>query len=203
MSEGKSIFPWSGADERSIVEEMIRNGDSWHWDECRRYVQQYVRTKKVVSVDNQEEVIQEVMCRVARGLPDFRFGCAFKTWLITIIERCTIDMYRKSQHEGKFHIPLDNSPGENEGEAIALNEARSPEHAAIVIDELRAALAALLEYADTYSNPARARIIINMVIIEGHTYEEAAIAVGCKAPVVGYVVRQAQSYVRKKMRHNP
>ncbi|HEY7414824.1 MAG TPA: sigma-70 family RNA polymerase sigma factor, partial [Ktedonobacteraceae bacterium] len=156
MSEGKPILPWPGADERSTVEEMIHNRDSRHWDECRKYVQQRVRVKKNVPFDHQEEVVQEVMFKIARGLPGFRFGCALTTWLTPIIEHCIVDVLRRSQNERKFHMSLDDphSESDHEGEAFAQSEAGSPENRAIVIDDLRGAIATLFEYADTYSNPA-------------------------------------------------
>jgi hypothetical protein len=37
-----------------------------------------------------------------------------------------------------------------------------------------------------------------MVVFEGKTYEEAAEVAGCHAPVVGYVVREAQRHAREK-----
>jgi RNA polymerase sigma factor (sigma-70 family) len=205
MAEDKSTRSWPGEDEQSTVEEMIRNRDSRHWHECRNHVQQRVRAKKNLPGHYQEEVVQEVMYKVARGLPHFRFGCALTTWLTPIIEHCIVDVLRKSQYERTLHIPLDEPPGEgdHEGEALTLSEPRSPEDVAITIDELRSAITALFEFADTYIDPARARIIIAKVFFEERTYEEAAIVAGCNAAVVGYVVRQAQSYARKKMRRNP
>ena len=205
MAEEKSSLPWPGEDEQSTVEEMIRNRDSRHRDKCRNHVQQRVRVKKNLPDHYQEEVVQEVMYKVARGLPYFRFGCALTTWLTPIIEHCIVDVLRKSQNERTLHIPLDDSPGEgdHEGEVLAPSDPRSPEDIAIVIDELRGAIAALDEFADTYIDPARARIIIEKVFFEERTYEEAAIAAGCNAAVVGYVVRQAQRYARKKLRRNP
>lgn len=204
MAENKSTLPWPGKDEQSTVEEMIRDRDSRHWHECRNHVQLRVRAKKNLPGHYQEEVVQEVMYKVARGLPHFRFGCALTTWLTPIIEHCIVDVLRKSQNERTLHIPLDDPPGEgdHEGGAFALSGPRSPEDIAIVTDELRGSIAALFEFADTYIDPKRARLIIEKVFFEESTYEEAAIAAGCNAAVVGYVVRQAQSYARKKVRRN-
>ena len=40
-----------------------------------------------------------------------------------------------------------------------------------------------------------------MVLFESRSLEETARAVGCSAPVVGYIVRSAQRYVREKLGH--
>jgi hypothetical protein len=42
-----------------------------------------------------------------------------------------------------------------------------------------------------------------MVLLESRSLEEAAKAVGCSAPVAGYVVRSAQRYVRERLGNQP
>jgi len=66
-------------------------------------------------------------------------------------------------------------------------------------DDLRKALAALQEYVSTHANSIRNGRILDMVLFEGRSLEEAAKTVGCSAPVASYVVRSAQRYVREKL----
>jgi RNA polymerase sigma factor (sigma-70 family) len=204
MTDGKPFFPWPGADERLVVEEMIGDRHSKHWEECNKFVKRrvYAKAKKILS-DLLEDIIQEVMYKVAKYLPHFRFQCALKTWLSQIIEGSIIDAHRKPQNKGRSHPPLADPSNESdrEGEGFNVGEAKSAEDAFEVNDEIRNGVMALLEYVNTHANSIRNRLIIRMVIFEGQTHAEAAKAAGCHAPVVGYVVREAQRYAREKMGH--
>jgi RNA polymerase sigma factor (sigma-70 family) len=205
MTEDKSYLPWPGVDERSVVKEMICDRDSRHWEECSKFVKQCVFAK-AKNIPNLllEEIIQEVMYKVTKYLPDFHFQCALKTWLNTIIKHCIIDTHRKLRNVGQFSIPLYEQLNESGGDGEEFNEseAKSAEDVFLTNDDLRNALTALIEYTNIHSNPIRDRLILRMVIFEGHSHVETAKTVGCNAPVVGYVVREAQRYTREKMGHN-
>lgn len=204
MTEGKPYLPWPGDDEQSVVEEMIRDRLSRHWEECSKFVSRYVYAKaKSIPPNFHEEIIQEVLHKVAKSLPGFQFRCTLKTWLSLIVEHCIIDTHRRLRNERRFHIPSGDSHNDSdrESEGVIAGETKSAEAVYEIIDELRNASVALLEYANAHSNPIRDRLIIRMVIFEGHTHAETAEAVGCNAPVVGYVIREAQRYVREKMGH--
>jgi RNA polymerase sigma factor (sigma-70 family) len=204
MTEGKSDSRWPGADERTVVEEMIHNQYSKHWEECNKFVKRCVYAKaKNIPNSYWEDIIQDVMYKVAKALPGFHFHCALKTWLNTIIEHCIIDLRRKLQKQGPFnaHLGITLNESDLEGGGVKGSETKSAEDISMTIDELRNAQAALLEYANTHSNPTRDRLIIWMVLFEGRTHVETAKAAGCNAPVVGYVVREAQRYASEKMGH--
>lgn len=199
---------WPGMDERSIVEEMLRDPHSKHWEACNKFVERHVYSKaRNIPIDHRDDIIQDVMYKVARHLSDFRFQCALKTWLNPIIEHRIIDMHRKLRNEGEVHIPLvDGDPSnesERENEVPIPGENRSAEDSAVINAELSQALTALFEYIHLHSNPVRNQLIITMVLLKGYTHEEAAIAAGCQPPVVGYVAREAQHYVRNKLGRNP
>ena len=160
----------------------------------------HARAKNIPS-DLQEEIIQESMYRVTKYLSDFHFQCALKNWVITITGHCIVDAYRRWRNEGQLNVPLGDPLNESdrEGEVFTSSEAKSAEDIVVINEELCSAWAAVLEYANTHANTTRNLLIVRMVILEGHTHVEAAKAVGCEAPVVGYVVRQAQRYAREKM----
>ncbi|HJT59496.1 MAG TPA: RNA polymerase sigma factor [Ktedonobacteraceae bacterium] len=203
MTDGKADGHWPGTDEISVVKEMLLRQDSKQWKECSEFVKRcvYAKAKNIPSTI-QDEISQEVMYRVAKHLPDFEFHCSLKTWLNTIIGNCIIDAYRKQQKERQFHVPLSDlhNEGNREGEvASIIGETRSVEDSYEIKDELRHAWSALLEYTDAHANRDRNRLIIRMVLFEGHTHIEAAEAAGCKAPVASYVIREAQRYAREKM----
>jgi RNA polymerase sigma factor (sigma-70 family) len=204
MMETKPYLPWPGADERSVVEGMLRDRGSKHWEECSNFVKRcvYVKAKNIPS-NLQEDIIQEVMYKVTKYLPDFRFQCALKTWLNQITESCIIDLYRRLRNE-RPHQSILISPSnqsDREDEELNVSEVRSAEEAFEINNIIRNGISALLEYTNTHSNQIRNRRIIKMIIFEGQTHAEAAKAVGCNAPVVSYVVREAQRYAREKMVH--
>ena len=200
MIETKHFLPWPGNDDRLVVESMIHNRHSKYWEDCSKLVKQYVYARaKNIPQNRWEEITQEVMYKVAKNLPNFRFDCALTTWLNGIIKHCIIDMHRRLRNEERFNTPLGEllNESDNEGREINARKAKSAEDAFIINNNLHNAVAALLEYTNIHSHPSRNRLIIWMVIIEGRTHTEAAKVVGCSAPVVGYVVREAQRYARE------
>ena len=204
MAGDKPFFPYSGEYERSIVDEMIRDQHSRNWEECSQFVKRSVYANaKNIPHDLHDEIAQEAMYKVTKSLVHFRFECSFKTWVNLIIERCIIDAHRRLQKEASYHFSLIVSPNESdyEGEEPARRVDKSAEDTFMIEAEINDGTSALFEYANAHSNPIRDRLIIRMVIFEGHTRLEAAIAVGCNAPVVSYVVREAQRYAREKMGH--
>ncbi len=195
---------WPGTNERSTVKEMLQDPDSKFWEECSKFVKRRVYSKaKNIPIDYHDEIVQDVLCKLARYLPDFHFQCSLKTWLNLIIERCTIDQYRKLQHEDEIRSPLverdPSDESEYENDALASAENPSTEDIALSNEYVHEAIAALFEYATLHSNPTRDRLILQMVVFEGYTHEQTARAAGCNPPVVGFVVRAAQRYAREKM----
>jgi RNA polymerase sigma factor (sigma-70 family) len=206
MTEGKSYLPRQRADDRIVVEEMLRDRSSGQWHECYVFVKRLVQVHaKNIPKDHWEDIIQDAMIRVDKSLFSFRYQCAFRTWIFNIVRSCIIDVYRKSRHTGQHIAPLGNPHDdiEHENEAFTANAPGSVEDACILHDDLDKALAALQEYVSIHAKPARNGRILNMVLFEGHSLEEAAKAVGCSAPVAGYVVRSAQRYVRERLGFQP
>jgi len=197
-------LPRPGIDERTIIAEMISGQHPEHWEECRKFVKLCVYANANNIPDSlHEDIIQEVMYKVTRSLERFRFECTLKAWINIIVERCIADAHRGRRNEVTYHFHLAISPIESdyEGEEPGTGEEKSAEDAFMTDDEIRNGWAALLEYASTHANSIRNQHIIRMVIREGYTHAEAAKVAGCSAPVVGYVVREAQRYAREKMGH--
>jgi RNA polymerase sigma factor (sigma-70 family) len=204
MTEGKPYLPWPGADDKIVVEEMLRDSISEHWHECYLSIKRLVHVHaKNISNDHWDDIVQEAMIRVHKYLPTFQYQCAFRTWLFGIVRSCIIDDYRKSSRAGPHIVPLGDphDDAEHEGDAFTANATQTVEDVFIVRDELDKALVALQEYVSIHANPIRNGQILDMVLFEDRSLEEAAKAVGCSAPVAGYVVRSAQRYVREKLGH--
>lgn len=203
MIEGKPYLPWpGGVDDRRVVEEMLRDSRSGQWYECHEFVKRLVQIQaKNIPKDHWEDIVQDAMIRVDKYLLTFQYQCKLSTWLFGIVRSCIIDAHRKFMHAGQFMAP----PGdphddvEREGDAFTANTLGTVEDELIIHDDLEKALAALREYVSLHANPTRNGRILDMVMFEGRSLTEAAKAVGCSAPVAGYVVRSAQRYVRERL----
>ena len=204
MTEGKSYLPWPGADDRIVVEEMLRDRSSGQWHECYIFVRKLVHAKaKNIPKDHWEDIVQDAMIRLDKSLAIFQYHCAFRTWIFGIVRSCIIDVYRKSRRAAQYMAPLSDPHDdvEHEGDGFSTNTPRTVEDMCITHDELDKALLALQEYVSIHANSRRNGRILYMVLFDGHSLEKTAEAVGCSAPVVGYVVRSAQRYVRERLRH--
>lgn len=205
MTESKPYLSWPRADDRIVVEEMLRDHQSGQWYECNEFVKKLVQGQaRNIPRDHWEDTAQEAMIRIDKYLPTFRHNCSLKTWLFGIVRSCIIDDHRKFTHINQHIAPGDpHDDVEPEGETVTAHMPATAEDECIIHEELRKALDALREYVSTHANPVRNGRIVNMVLFEGSSLEEAARAVGCSAPVAGYIVRSAQRYVREKLEYQP
>ena len=205
MTERQPYFPGADADDRIVVEEMLRDSKSGQWYECREFVKKLIQIHaKNIPRDHWDDIVQDAMIRIDKFLPTFQYHCNLRTWLFGIVRSCIIDTYRKFTHVGKLmaaHGDLHNDV-EYESDAFTSNLQATAEDEFIVHEELKNALVALQEYISAHANPKRNRRILDMVILEGSSLEAAAKAVGCSAAVAGYVVRTAQRYVRERLGHS-
>jgi RNA polymerase sigma factor (sigma-70 family) len=202
MTNYKSYLLWPGADDRIVVEEMLRDSTSGQWFECREFVQKYVEWKAgIIPRDQQDDLIQNIMFRIHKALPDFQFRCRLKTWLYNIIQNSIIDAHRTQKRIDQHMIFLGETREDEElEEEVPEAQTRlTTEENYIIQNDLRTALLALEEYIQTHANRERNRQILEMVLLKDKSLEEAANAIGCSPPVAGYVVRTAQRYVRERL----
>jgi RNA polymerase sigma factor (sigma-70 family) len=200
MAEDEPYLSWLGADDRIVVEEMLRDPRSKQWDECYEFVRKLVHVRaKNIHQDNRNDIVQDAMLKISKSLHTFRYKCRFRTWLFRVVQSCIIDIHRKISHAGQLMTPLDDSHDdiEREGETFTTHNFLSAEDEYIIRDDLREALNGLQEHISSHANAQRNRRILEIVLLEGQSLEEAAKEIGCSAPVAGYVVRSAQRYIRK------
>ena len=204
MTQDKPYPQRSTTDDKIVVEEMLRDHSSGLWYESYLLVERLVQQKAHnISPNRKEDIVQEAMMRVHKYLPTFRFQCSLKTWIYNIVHSCVVDDYRKSNRTGQFIMPLGDSHDDFEldSEMPGANVPETLEEECITRDELREAFAALLEYVSLHANKERNRTILQMVLFEDRSLEETARTVRCSAPVVGYIVRSAQRFVRERVGH--
>jgi len=203
MTESKPYPLWPEANDKVVVKEMLRDPQSGKWYECREFVRKRIQVQaKNISQDYWDDLIQDTMIRIEKSLPTFQYHCALTTWIVGIIRSCIIDAYRKFKRAGKVIVSnsVAHDDGEREGDTFVSHISRTIEDECILRIELAEAIAALQEYISKHPNPERNERILNMVLFESSSLEQAAQAVGCSAPVASYIVRSAQRYVRERLK---
>lgn len=198
---------WPGANDRAVVEEMLRNKNSESWTKCREFISERVQKQaKNIPKDAREDIVQETVTRVSISLPYFQYKSRFKTWLISITTNCIIDEVRRREREVKHIAPSEdsrNTPSDEEPlDTHILPASNSTEDMCITREKLQEALKALLEHLATRHHSDRDRLIVDRVLFKGYSLEDAAQEAGCSAATAGYVVRTAQEHVRKVLGHD-
>lgn len=206
MKEDKSHLSRPGVDDEIVVKEMLNDPLSEHWYDCHEFVKKLVHGQaKNISIDSREDIAQDAMMRIHRSLSTFQHQCMFRTWIYGIVRTCVIDAYRKNMRTEPFTTSLSNPLDTSEGDDNFLPAitTETVEEECIIRDDLRNALNALREYVSSHSHPERNAQILELVLYAGFSQEEVAKAVGCSAPVAGYVMREAKKFVRIKLGYQP
>lgn len=191
--------------EKSMIQEMLNNGESPYWEACLTLVKKrvYARAKNLL-VDDRDEIVQDVMEKLIKKLPTFRYECAFKSWLHSIIMHCICDKYRAykrynlSDEDGsqQTFISLWNDE-DFDDEQYRISSGESAEETLIKREDILAGWEAAREYTSRHSKSRRNQRIISLVMIRSYTCVDAAQIAGCSPAVAGYVVREAQCFARK------
>ena len=112
-----------GADElaptrHSLLERLRDLDDSVSWQEFFDTYWKLIygsAIKSGLSDDEAEEVVQETVIGVARGMEKFVYDpqiCSFKGWLMHITHRRIIDrLRRRASQRQRFLVPLPDDPG--------------------------------------------------------------------------------------------
>ncbi len=198
MQQEKVCSRWSELNEATVPEEMQQDKRSEYWIICDGLIRDFIRSHFLnVPLELQEEMVQETLLSVYRGLPTFRYQSKFTTWLATIARYRSIDVLRRRATKKREEIYLHDSPENDEGnaESVIASTLQTPEEIVLTKEYLCEAIVAIEVFLHLHGKVARNREILYMVLINGHCYEEAAQALGISAPVVGHVVRSARSYL--------
>jgi RNA polymerase sigma factor (sigma-70 family) len=205
MAENYPNLTWPGADDRAVVEEMQRDSTSAHWDDCYELVRKLVQLRaKNIPQDQWDDIMQDAILRTRKSLLTFQFQCRFKNWVFNIVGTTVIDAHRRHKRIEQFTTSLSDSHDDTEydGDAHFPSTSRSVEEECIILVELEEAIVALREYLSSHVHTERNSRIVDIVIFEGRSLEEAAKAAGCSSPVAGYVIRSIQRYLREERENN-
>ena len=101
-------------DERSLIRAAQR-GDGTAFEQLVRSYDSNVLRMAVNLLHSEEDardVYQEAFLRVYRKLGDFRFDCAFSTWLYRIVANLCLDQLRKRKVRKEEAASIETSGGE-------------------------------------------------------------------------------------------
>ena len=137
-------------------------------------------------LQNAEDLLQETLIRISRGLPGFEGRSSLKTWAFSVATRTAIDHLRKSE-AGSLIVEIEDAeglPGPDEQIGDRL-----------VIDEMNSCIR---EEIDSLSGDYRAAIILHD--LEGLTAAETAEIMGCSLATAKIRIHRARVRLKKTLK---
>lgn len=146
-----------------------------------RYLGRYVGDQALA-----EDLLQETLLRVDRGLPGFAGRSSLQTWTFSIATRVAADHYRKAAN--RIHIvEVDESAG------LAADDLAIDSR--LVIDEMSSCVREVIE-----SLPEDYRAALVLHDLEGHTAVEVAEICGCSLATAKIRIHRARARLREALR---
>jgi RNA polymerase sigma-70 factor (ECF subfamily) len=139
-----------------------------------------------------EDLTQEVFVRAYQSLRSFRHAAAVDTWLYRIATNLVIDRFRRRKRAPQQYVPLEEG-GDPLTELPAVDRASNPA-AAAELTELQAQVQRAIA-----SLPPKLRSAVVLHDLEGLSYEEVAVAVGCPVGTVKSRLFNGRSLLRRKL----
>lgn len=147
----------------------------------RRFLRRYVGDPTLA-----DDLLQETLVRVARGLPSFAGRSNLTTWAFSIATRVAADHFRQPAH--RVHIvDVDESPELVDGD-VAVDQR-------LIVDEMNACVRQVI---DSLPEDYRAALVLHD--LEGLTAAETADVCGCSLPTVKIRIHRARLRLREALR---
>jgi RNA polymerase sigma-70 factor (ECF subfamily) len=127
-----------------------------------------------------DDVVQDVLVRMHRGLPDLRDDDRFSAWMFQVARNAIVDAGRKRIHAHQGGVDLDETP-------------------AATADDDREAATALAECVSLFvaQLPSPYREAVTLVELEGKTAKEAAEMVGITVSGMKSRVQRGRAQLRE------
>lgn len=145
-----------------------------------RYLGRYVGEPAVA-----QDLLQETLIRVDRGLPGFEGRSSLKTWAFSIATRVAADYFR--QPDNRVHIV-------DVDETAELSDADRSVDQRLVIDEMNACVR---EVIDSLPEDYRAAIVLHD--LEGLSAIETAEVCGCSVATAKIRIHRARNRLRQAL----
>lgn len=150
-------------------------------------------TRFTRSVDDAEDLAQDVFLRVARYLPSFRGDCAFTTWLHRVTVNTALDKLRGPARKWERELASLEMLAEDPDQMATLQRALTSRDAPLesVVERLAASRAVA-----SLSPGTRTVLELRM---QGLSHKEITAVVGCSVPAarnsVSRAIRKLKGYV--------
>lgn len=138
-----------------------------------RYLERYAREHSLA-----EDLLQETLIRIARGLPDFEGRSSLKTWAFSIATRVASDHFRQPRNSAQI-VDID--------ESAELPDEDCPVDQRLVIDEMNTCVRQVI---DSLPGDYRAALVLHD--LEGLTAAQAAEICGCSLPTAKIRIHRAR-----------
>jgi RNA polymerase sigma-70 factor, ECF subfamily len=145
--------------------------------DLRRYLQRYVGEPSTA-----EDLLQETLVRIDRGLPRFEGRSSIKTWTFAIATRVAADYLRKPEHKVDV-VEVDEAS--TEPDAAGLIEER------LVIDEMNSCVRKVI---DSLPEDYRAALVLHE--LQGLTAEETASVCGSSVATAKIRIHRARQRLK-------
>ena len=181
------------------MDEMIRaaaNGDREAFEKIVEAYEKYVFSICYRMTGNREDAAdlsQEVFLKIWRGLPSFRFGCSFSTWIYRVTNNLCIDFLRSRSRRADT---ISSDATNEDGDPLlpeAADSAAGPEELAAEAD-MRAQLYRAMDELDEEYKQA-----LVLRAVSGLNYAEIAEILGIREGTVKSRISRAREKIRKRM----
>jgi RNA polymerase sigma-70 factor (ECF subfamily) len=132
-----------------------------------------------------DDLLQETLLRIARGLPDFEGRSSVKTWVFTIATRVATDYFRRPETRARI-VDVDEAQ-ELSGSDIEID-------GRLVIDEMSTCVR---EVIDSLPEDYRAALVLHD--LEGLTAAATAEASGCSLATAKIRIHRARARLKKAL----
>jgi RNA polymerase sigma-70 factor (ECF subfamily) len=146
-------------------------------DPLQRYLVRMVGNRATA-----DDLLQETLLRIARGLPDFQGRSSVKTWAFTIATRVATDHFRRPETRARI-VDVD--------EITEISASDADVEGRVVIDEMNSCVREVI-----HSLPEEYRAALILHDIQGLTAAETAEACGCSLATAKIRIHRARARLK-------
>jgi RNA polymerase sigma-70 factor (ECF subfamily) len=162
--------------ESQTFEDVVET----HSGALRRYLERMVGNRATA-----DDLLQETLLRIARGLPGFEHRSSVKTWAFTIATRVATDYFRRPETRAQI-VDVDQAPEVSDSEMDV--EGR------LVIDEMNSCVR---EVIGSLPEDYRAALVLHD--LQGLTAAATAEACGCSLATAKIRIHRARARLKKAL----
>jgi RNA polymerase sigma-70 factor (ECF subfamily) len=147
-----------------------------------RFLQRYVGDKTVA-----DDLLQETLIRISRGLPEFAGRASVKTWAFAIATRVAADYYRSPEHRLRI-VEIDEAAEVADPGRMASDQ--------LIVDEMNACIRQVIA-----SLPEDYRAALVLHDLEGMTAQEIAEVCGASLATVKIRIHRARARLKEAFKN--